>query len=212
MPDLYLQCKPLSDIQHVGQIDSNSQKIPKGSWTHFPSRSSVGLVSTTIAHCCALLLKMRDKLLEAYSSFTLAMQSGAFLQLILAFIAIISRLRIICDTLHENLLSISTVIEQLQALIPATVIGLSHKDIDLDPLPVVPRIQTTLAVENTNPFKSVEPVDSDLVNTTSATIHSASTPARTVIKRNVPPIPEQKERKMKKRPKINDEIDDIFGF
>ncbi|KAJ7273667.1 hypothetical protein B0H12DRAFT_1007421 [Mycena haematopus] len=73
------------------ESQSNS-KLLKGSWTHYPDPSSVSYTHERIGASIALVRKMHERLTQAYQSFSLAMQTGAFIQLILALAGIASRM------------------------------------------------------------------------------------------------------------------------
>ncbi|KAG6832379.1 hypothetical protein H0H92_002647 [Tricholoma furcatifolium] len=143
--------------------------------------------------------------LEAQTkSFSLAIQSGAFLQLMLALIAVVSRFRAVCQLLEENL--------QLILGISTNVMNLLH---------------TALSENTTNlPLDALENDDTviEIAGPAASTLKHdlqssrVTMPARTILKRDVPsPAKAQgkkiSEDKVKRRRKTTtDEIDDIFGL
>ncbi|KAJ6502592.1 hypothetical protein C8R45DRAFT_896163 [Mycena sanguinolenta] len=88
------------------ELQQNS-KLLKGSWTHYPDPSSLAYTHERIAASIALVQKMQERLIHAYQSFSLAMQTGAFIQLILALAGIASRM----STLAAELIPL---LEQVQ--------------------------------------------------------------------------------------------------
>ncbi|KAF8628324.1 hypothetical protein AX15_003870 [Amanita polypyramis BW_CC] len=60
--------------------------------------------------------QMQDRLLEAYRSFTLAMQSGAFVQLLLVVVAMTSRIRTLSIEVQEALSMATSSLEQFVTL------------------------------------------------------------------------------------------------
>ncbi|KAJ7156018.1 hypothetical protein C8R43DRAFT_998843 [Mycena crocata] len=67
-------------------------KLLKGSWTHYPDTASVSFVLERIGGALILVQKMHERLGHAYHLVTLAMQTGAFIQLILTLAGITSRM------------------------------------------------------------------------------------------------------------------------
>ncbi|KAH9951346.1 hypothetical protein B0H21DRAFT_278183 [Amylocystis lapponica] len=78
-----------------GDPSMRSSKALKGPWTHTPDTASLLFVLRRCSECKTLVSKTRERLQETYRSFTLMMQSGAFIQLILTLAAIASRLSIL---------------------------------------------------------------------------------------------------------------------
>ncbi|KAI6106424.1 hypothetical protein EDD16DRAFT_1487557 [Pisolithus croceorrhizus] len=66
-----------------------NQKPFKGTWTHVPTGTDMSFVLERISVACKLLDKVSEFL---YVHFTLAMQSGAFVQFIVLFSALSSRM------------------------------------------------------------------------------------------------------------------------
>ncbi|KAH9934759.1 uncharacterized protein B0H18DRAFT_486926 [Fomitopsis serialis] len=75
-----------------GEAALQNSKLLKGPWTHAPDASLVTFVLRRCSEGCLLLEKAQDRFSSAYHSFTLVMQTAAFLQLILTLAAITSRL------------------------------------------------------------------------------------------------------------------------
>ncbi|KAF7338331.1 DUF4477 domain-containing protein [Mycena venus] len=69
-----------------------NSKLLKGSWTHYPGPSTVSYVHERITGSITLVQKMQERLTHVYQSFSLAMQTGAFIQLILTLAGIASRM------------------------------------------------------------------------------------------------------------------------
>lgn len=69
-----------------------SEKLMRGSWNHVPTRSYVSFITERFKAYSCLILKTSERVREAYYHFSLAMQSGAFIQLIVLFAGLASRM------------------------------------------------------------------------------------------------------------------------
>ncbi|RPD79992.1 hypothetical protein L226DRAFT_187761 [Lentinus tigrinus ALCF2SS1-7] len=78
-----------------GEPSGRTAKIMKGPWTHYPDAMPLLFVLERCSACCMLIDRARERLLGIYDSFTLMMQTGAFLQMILVLAAIASRIRLL---------------------------------------------------------------------------------------------------------------------
>ncbi|KAI0283145.1 hypothetical protein BGY98DRAFT_880055, partial [Russula aff. rugulosa BPL654] len=74
-----------------GTVDASS-KLQKGAWTHYPSVSFFKSFLTRVGTCTALLDKTCVRMRAIYHMLTLAMQSGAFLHLVVTLTALIARI------------------------------------------------------------------------------------------------------------------------
>ncbi|KAJ7685142.1 hypothetical protein DFH06DRAFT_1157583 [Mycena polygramma] len=86
-----------------GEELQQTSKLLKGSWTHYPDTSSVSFVLERIEGSITLVQKMHECLAHAYQSFSLAMQTGAFIQLILTLAGIASRMSSLASELSQAL-------------------------------------------------------------------------------------------------------------
>ncbi|KAJ6596846.1 hypothetical protein DFH09DRAFT_1132894 [Mycena vulgaris] len=86
-----------------GEDLQQTSKVLKGSWSHYPDTASVSYILERIAGSFTLVQKMRERLAQAYQSFTLAMQTGAFIQLILTLGGIASRMSCLVSELADVL-------------------------------------------------------------------------------------------------------------
>jgi len=102
----------------------NNPKLLKGSWTHLPDTLFVRRVWERLSACSALVGKMYTRLLDAHRYFTLAMQPGAFLQLVLTLLALVSRLGVVCLELQDTFQAISDTIRSILSVISAPEIEL----------------------------------------------------------------------------------------
>jgi hypothetical protein len=75
-----------------GAISIQNAKSMRGSWTHVPNSTYATFVVGRLDDCLKLVDKIHERLVEIYRSFRLAMQSGAFIQLILTLAAIAARM------------------------------------------------------------------------------------------------------------------------
>ncbi|KAG1782451.1 hypothetical protein EV702DRAFT_1192128 [Suillus placidus] len=69
-----------------------SEKLMRGSWNHVPSRPYVSFITERFKAYSCLILKTSERVREAYYHFSLAMQSGAFIHLIVLFAGLASRM------------------------------------------------------------------------------------------------------------------------
>lgn len=93
-----------------------SEKSMRGSWNYVPSRSYVSFITERFKAYSCLILKTSERLREAYYHCSLAMQSGAFIQLIVLFAGIASRMATLsaemgscvrgCEAACERVLSV----------------------------------------------------------------------------------------------------------
>ncbi|KAI0646981.1 hypothetical protein C8Q79DRAFT_1009134 [Trametes meyenii] len=106
-----------------GDPSSRTTKLLKGPWTHCPDAPALLFVMERCAACCTLIDRTRERLLHAYESFMLMMQTGAFLQLVLTLAAIASRLSLLLTEVRPALeASWLACFRVLQILFPAKAI------------------------------------------------------------------------------------------
>ncbi|KAI8998704.1 hypothetical protein BD414DRAFT_475826 [Trametes punicea] len=86
-----------------GDPSSRTTKMLRGPWTHCPDAKALLFVMERCSACCMLIDRARDRLLRAYESFSLMMQSGAFLQLVLVLAAVASRMSILLSEVRAAL-------------------------------------------------------------------------------------------------------------
>lgn len=96
-----------------------NQKPFKGTWTHVPAGTSISSVLDRISVACKLLDKMCNQLTRAYQHFTLAMQSGAFVQLIVLFSALSSRMSTLSTEMLQVLRNSSPICDRLLVVLEA---------------------------------------------------------------------------------------------
>ncbi|KAF8557794.1 hypothetical protein OG21DRAFT_1434695 [Imleria badia] len=93
----------------VGLEHTSDHKALRSSWSHVPEKPYVSFLTERLTACSTLVCKMRERLEKAYHHFALAMQTGAFVQVIILFVAIASRMSVLSSQLEEALqLSILT--------------------------------------------------------------------------------------------------------
>ncbi|GBE82312.1 hypothetical protein SCP_0406960 [Sparassis crispa] len=110
-----------------GDTSTRTPKVLKRSWTHFPDSRSVLFVLRRCSECCALVTKTRERLIEAYHSFTLIMQTGAFLQLVLTLAAVASRLGSLLIEVSATIVHCQHAFyEVLQAIDPTQAASVKH--------------------------------------------------------------------------------------
>ncbi|KAG9312940.1 hypothetical protein JVU11DRAFT_6375 [Chiua virens] len=103
----------------VGLDHTTDQKALRRSWSHVPESPYIYFLSERLTACSTLVCKMRERLENSYHHFSLAMQAGAFVQLIILFVAISSRMSVLSSELEEALqLSIATCNRLLRIIHP----------------------------------------------------------------------------------------------
>ncbi|KAI0709115.1 hypothetical protein C8Q76DRAFT_742283 [Earliella scabrosa] len=103
-----------------GEPSSRTTKIMKGPWTYYPDAKPWLFVLERCSACCMLIDRARERLVGAYESFSLMMQTGAFLQLILVLAAIASRMNMLLSEARTALeVAWSATFKTLQALYPS---------------------------------------------------------------------------------------------
>ncbi|KAF8449074.1 hypothetical protein L210DRAFT_3389330 [Boletus edulis BED1] len=98
-----LECVDLLRASFVGLEHTNDHKALRCSWSHVPEEPYVCFLNERLTACSTLVCKMRERLEKAYCHFALAMQTGAFVQLIILFVAICSRMSVLSSQLEEAL-------------------------------------------------------------------------------------------------------------
>ncbi|KAJ7709949.1 hypothetical protein B0H17DRAFT_246790 [Mycena rosella] len=209
-----------------GEDLQQTSKLLKCSWTHYPDSSSVLFMSERIAGALTLVQQMRERLVRAYQSFTLAMQTGAFIQLIMPLGGIASRMASLVSELADVL---------------ELIWGAVHRILlTLDPgsrAPNLPRRRRTSLPDRSSPMETAAQISADIFEDTGVSIPrqdpqedarpdiysytiphdnaprtpiSVDTLERNVIVKKVKAVNEPAQRKPKKK-RARDEIDDIFG-
>ncbi|KAL1744539.1 hypothetical protein HDZ31DRAFT_82595 [Schizophyllum fasciatum] len=88
-----------------GPDAQTNSKALKGAWSHVPDDKTMAYTLNRLAGGVALCDEAHARLLNAYRTFVLEMQSGFFLQLILTLAAVSSRLDILVQDLNDALRS-----------------------------------------------------------------------------------------------------------
>ncbi|KAH7930817.1 hypothetical protein BV22DRAFT_1027976 [Leucogyrophana mollusca] len=219
-----------------GVTSSKDQKSTRAAWNHVPNARYVAFVSERLAACSALILKMYERLLEAYRHFALAMQSGAFIQLILLFAGITSRMLALVHELEDALQTGASICRRIldiidpnhthkvrcastQSLEPAKAFVHIVNTPVIDPDVVLEDLGDTVTrlIHTDTPKDSSRPSEGlsmDDIIIVGAAVPSVAPEANGV---NLPPVKVTVKRKngSEKRPKKErrrNEIDDIFGF
>ncbi|KAH9996915.1 hypothetical protein BJV77DRAFT_986954 [Russula vinacea] len=92
-----------------GDVVDASSKLQKGAWTHYPPAPSLKSFLARVRTCTALLDKTCVRMRGIYHMLSLAMQSGAFLHLVVTLTALVARIahlssavRGVLSTLHNE--------------------------------------------------------------------------------------------------------------
>ncbi|KAG6381573.1 hypothetical protein JVT61DRAFT_167 [Boletus reticuloceps] len=166
---------------------------------------------------------MRERLEKAYCHFALAMQTGAFVQLIILFVAICSRMSVLSSQLEEALQLGIFACDRLMVIIHSTGMhATTPQQLPSEPETSYPSHtgHSDVPSEDTGrPVSRCEPIDTSifvveaLSKKTEATLEMrvTPTPSQLTNDRKVTVKDAQKAR-LKKAKKKFDEIDEIFGF
>ncbi|KAL0946945.1 hypothetical protein HGRIS_013104 [Hohenbuehelia grisea] len=84
-----------------GRDAFDNAKILKGSWNSIPNYEYTAFVLERLAACSRLTEQMQAALERAYSYFSLGMQSGAFIQLIVVLAALVSRMNTLISEIRD---------------------------------------------------------------------------------------------------------------
>ncbi|KAJ7097968.1 hypothetical protein B0H15DRAFT_823628 [Mycena belliarum] len=135
-----------------GQDLQQTSKLLKGSWTHYPDSAYVSFIMERVSASRTLVKKMRERLAQAYQSFTLAMQTGAFIQLILTLAGIASRLSALVVELAEVLELIWGAGHRIRSTLHPS---------DSEPRSLTPRSTTLPLLDRSNAVVQAEGLDED---------------------------------------------------
>ncbi|KAJ7470720.1 hypothetical protein FB451DRAFT_349692 [Mycena latifolia] len=209
-----------------GEDLQQTSKLLKGSWTHYPDSSTVSFILERVAASLTLVQKMHERLAQAYQSFTLAMQTGAFIQLILTLGGIASRmstlvseladvLELILEAVHRIMLTLDpesgtrNILRRKQT--DQTIPKIAAVEISID---VYEDTGVSIARQHDHPQAEVPPPDPYSYTNATHAIHAPisvdSLERRNVIVKKMKPGNEPERRKTKKK-RARDEIDEIFG-
>ncbi|RDX56858.1 hypothetical protein OH76DRAFT_1336277 [Lentinus brumalis] len=118
-----------------GEPSGRTTKTMKGPWTHYPDAKPLLFVLERCSACCMLIDRARERLLGIYESFTLMMQTGAFLQMMVILAAIASRMRLLMVEVRAALeVSWSACYRALQTIFPseAQTVKVLPRNVDTD--------------------------------------------------------------------------------
>ncbi|KZT68972.1 hypothetical protein DAEQUDRAFT_727148 [Daedalea quercina L-15889] len=119
-------------ISFWGEAALQNTKLLKGSWSHSPDAKTVMFVMRRCSDACSLLQKARDRLSAAYHSFTLVMQTAAFLPLVLTLVAITSRLDLLLVEVQSSMEVAQTACRRLLQILDPEMADDSRHVIDHD--------------------------------------------------------------------------------
>ncbi|KIK59886.1 hypothetical protein GYMLUDRAFT_665287 [Collybiopsis luxurians FD-317 M1] len=108
----------------------------KGSWSYFPDERYVSWVREQLSSFSVLSNKMYAISCAAFKSFSLFMQTGAFIQLILTLIAITSRLAMLAAEMNEILQLAIPAIDRLFAVFKPSADTEENKEAIFEPTPI----------------------------------------------------------------------------
>ncbi|KAG0707809.1 hypothetical protein DFH29DRAFT_1053465 [Suillus ampliporus] len=94
-----------------------SEKLMRGPWNHVPSQLYASFVTERFKAYSALILRTSERVREAYRHFALAMQSGAFIQLIVLFAGLSSRIATLLTELGDCVQGCESACDRVLAII-----------------------------------------------------------------------------------------------
>lgn len=209
-----------------------NQKRFKGTWTHVPTGCGISFVLERVSTSCKFLDKMSSQLTRAYQHLTLAMQSGAFVQLIVLFSAICSRMSTLLSELSQVLRNSSRICDRLLVIldrgVSAAILCTTSPPSDANPITSTADIRSGLThlAKNTPDQNSRDsPAELNVLPMLDIRTSQCSTqgvvlddtqeaivsmPRRDAVSDSTPTT--GRRLKAKKVKKKRDEIDEIFSF
>lgn len=189
----------------------NAKKALKGAWAYYPDAQFVSYMRIRLELISNLASKTHARLSQAYSSLSLAMQSGAFIQYIVLLVAIVSRMNILTVELLAGIQHASSTVRRLhdtlENLAPPTSPEVVSQGLDIvstDPTQLDPSALNYLVSDT---IKS-ETHASRIPTLFPSTTHDSSLDRDRGILTQTGKSEVNKRKKTKKK----DEIDAIFGF
>ncbi|KAI9508268.1 hypothetical protein F5148DRAFT_1284210 [Russula earlei] len=126
-----------------GDMTDTSSKLPKGAWTHHPPAPSLKSFLARLRTCIALLDKTCARMRGIYHILTLAMRSGAFLQVVVTLTAIVARLAHLSSVICRALSTLHAECQHLLSNLHPT--EASHNSAPLQPPPPPEREDTNMS-------------------------------------------------------------------
>lgn len=129
-----------------------SEKLMRGSWNHVPSRSYVSFITERFKAYSCLILKTSERVREAYYHFSLAMQSGAFIQLIVLFAGLASRMATLLTEISDCVRGCEVTCDRVLSAIDPT-----HKSSFIDGPRTSKMSQHPLSCQSDQPTLAIDP-------------------------------------------------------
>ncbi|THV07507.1 hypothetical protein K435DRAFT_259813 [Dendrothele bispora CBS 962.96] len=111
--------------------DPSNSKSMSSSWSRYADEKYISSVISSLVSFSSLLQKMHERLGETYKSFSLAMQTGAFIQLTLTLTAIASRIAILVSEIDDTVQRTREVLTRLSAVLMRVKISVLNDFCDL---------------------------------------------------------------------------------
>ncbi|KAF9500908.1 hypothetical protein BDN71DRAFT_1585597 [Pleurotus eryngii] len=226
----------IADVLRRSFFGSEAQvnpKILRGSWTHLPDRESLLSSLKRASDYRQLLDKTHERFVNAYQHLNIAMQTGAFIQLLVVLAAVVSRMDILVEEITDALelmcksgRDVMNVIDPASVMetrpthlmpggndVPTATPSIEQTDVtDEDLGDVLSRLSAPAWQDNPPPLDPNQALlsvyqDTEVISITRTVVTVASNEAAA----SPPEPPRQQKAKKPKRSK-RDEIDDIFGF
>jgi len=231
LEDLNLQDSIIT-LRNAFYGSTESSISVKGTWTHCPNQKYLSTHASQYQVATNLLNKLSEVCLRAYMSFHRSLQSAAFLQILLMFVAISSRTQSLAQELETIVKDMHTCTEKLIA-----VIFLQRQQRSKNLSNIIPALTpiNTAVIESIAPPVLIDnpiskPVHEAVINppeelkqmmaTSILAVpvenvilkRKASKKTHREIEQSKKPSNNVPEPRKKKRKAPKNEIDDIFGF
>ncbi|KAF8201419.1 hypothetical protein BJ912DRAFT_500704 [Pholiota molesta] len=203
----------LAALRYTFYGSTETSRSMKGPWTHFPNQKYLTHQGNQYKTAIQLMEKMSEICLRAYKSFHRSLQSAAFLQILLMFVAISSRTRAISMELQEILAKTYSSVTNLLAIISTPTSQQINDSVSKFTLPLETSKDADMSAPEA-PTLAPHSLPVKLVQTSAVSVvieRTASKKARKDTEQTQKisdslPVPRKKKRK------VTDEIDEIFGL
>lgn len=219
-----------------GEDALRNLNVLKGAWTLCPDVETLTRAQERCAEAQTLLAKFQARTMDAYNSFSISIQTGAFIQILLVLAAITARMNSIAQEYEETIGSLLQSIRRLRAALERTSVGeisgaqsftgsslqeivqstskstacsLMEELMIVDP-PTVAKVEATFPENSQAPIEVVSSNEATKKKDQSPGMASTGNSTRRLAQKSHPP--KEQKRPVKEKKRRRDEIDDIFGL
>ncbi|KAF5315961.1 hypothetical protein D9611_004658 [Ephemerocybe angulata] len=220
-----------------GEDALRNLNVLKGAWTLCPDVESLTRAQERCTEAQALLAKFQARTMDAYNSFSISIQTGAFIQILLVLAAITARMNSIAQEYEEIIGSLLQSIRQLKAALERTAVGEIYRAqpftgaslqeivqspskstacsfmeelMIVDP-PTVAKVEAMFP-ESQAPIEVVSSNEATKKKDRSLGMASTGNSTQRLAQKSHPPKEQKQKRPAKEKKRRRDEIDDIFGL